>query len=201
MNEIADLTRRLLLLGNQVMAIAREVATSEPAQSEAEPGDTGSDNALDQDSDLWLVMAREIYEERQRRVKYFSADLFGEPGWDILLDLYVAEKQNLDVSVTSACIGANVPSTTALRWLQLLEERGLLERKNDNRDQRRTFIRLSPGGYSRMTAYFAENRAFMLRDDVLRRRTRIGEKSATDSGDNLVVFPFISDEIFTRSQK
>ncbi len=185
-NEIADLTRRLLLLGNQVMAIAREVATTGATQAHAEPGDAAADKALDQDSDLWLIMAREIYEERQRRVKYFAADLFGEPGWDILLDLYVAEKQNLDVSVTSACIGANVPATTALRWLQLLEDRGLLERKNDDRDQRRIFIRLSRRGYSGMTAYFAENRAFMLRDDVLRRKPRGAQSGTADMSSQLI---------------
>ena len=37
--------------------------------------------------------AREIYAARRRRHKYLPADLFGEPTWDILLDLYVAARE------------------------------------------------------------------------------------------------------------
>ena len=51
---------------------------------------------------------------------------------------------------TSACIGANVPPTTALRWLRILEARGLVEREEDNRDGRRTFVRLSARGLAAM---------------------------------------------------
>ena len=47
---------------------------------------------------------------------------------------------------TSACLGAHVPPTTALRWLRLLEGYGMIEREEDERDGRRTFVRLSTKG-------------------------------------------------------
>jgi len=93
-----------------------------------------------------LVMAREIYAERRRRHKYLPADLFGEPTWDILLDLYIAHREDRRVPTTSSCIGAHVPPTTALRWLRILETRGLVEREDDGRDGRRTFVRLTHRG-------------------------------------------------------
>ena len=89
---------------------------------------------------------------RSRR-EFFDGDLFGEPAWDILLDLYICEKKGERVSITAACLGAGVPETTALRWLKQLEKGGLLLREADRRDARRSFIRLSELGYAKMTAY------------------------------------------------
>ena len=97
-----------------------------------------------------LAFARETYAIRRRRDRHLPGDLFGEPTWDILLDLYVATRENRPVPTTSACIGANVPPTTALRWLRILEARGLVEREEDNRDGRRTFVRLSARGLAAM---------------------------------------------------
>ncbi|MCX7283772.1 MAG: winged helix DNA-binding protein [Novosphingobium sp.] len=96
------------------------------------------------------VMAREIYAVRRRRHKALPADLFGEPTWDILLDLYIAAREERRVPTTSACIGAHVPPTTALRWLRILETRGLVEREDDGRDGRRTFVRLTRHGLDAM---------------------------------------------------
>lgn len=102
-----------------------------------------------------LTVAREIYAERRRRHKFLPADLFGEPTWDILLDLYIAAREERRVPTTSACIGAHVPPTTALRWLRILEARGLIEREDDGRDGRRTFVRLTWRGLAAMDASLA----------------------------------------------
>lgn len=101
------------------------------------------------------VAAREIYAARRRRHKFLPADLFGEPTWDILLDLYVAARENRRVPTTSACIGAHVPPTTALRWLRILEARGMVEREDDGKDGRRTFVRLTLVGLAAMDATLA----------------------------------------------
>ncbi|NKJ43856.1 MULTISPECIES: MarR family transcriptional regulator [unclassified Novosphingobium] len=98
-----------------------------------------------------LAMAREIYAGRRRRERFLAADLFGEPTWDILLDLYIAAGEGRRVPTTSACIGANVPPTTALRWLRILEARALVEREDDGRDGRRTFVCLTARGMAAMT--------------------------------------------------
>lgn len=97
-----------------------------------------------------LAFARETYAIRRRRDRHLPGDLFGEPTWDILLDLYVATREGRPVPTTSACIGADVPPTTALRWLRILEARGLVEREEDGRDGRRTFVRLSAQGLAAM---------------------------------------------------
>ena len=96
------------------------------------------------------AIARELYTMRRRRGRHLPDDLFGEPTWDILLDLYLAIGEGRRVPTTSACIGAHVPPTTALRWLRILETRGMVEREDDGRDGRRTFVRLTASGLKAM---------------------------------------------------
>lgn len=124
----------------------------------AAPAVRGSKPMLRSQSVL-LAFAREAYHVRRRRTRYLPGDLFGEPTWDILLDLYVATRENRPVPTTSACIGAHVPPTTALRWLRILETRGLVEREEDGRDGRRTFVRLSAQGLAAMEGWIQDTMA------------------------------------------
>ena len=80
---------------------------------------------------------------RRRRDGLFPPDLFGEPAWDMLLDLYVAASERRPISVSSACLAAAVPPTTALRYIATLERSGLIEREADPADRRRFHVRVS----------------------------------------------------------
>jgi hypothetical protein len=103
-------------------------------------------------------LAQKAYRDRRRRAEVFGDEtLFGEPAWDILLDLFVAGERGKRVAVTSACIGSGVPSTTALRWLNVLELRGLIEREDDNSDARRSFVRLTAKARRLMAEFFLQN--------------------------------------------
>jgi DNA-binding MarR family transcriptional regulator len=100
-------------------------------------------------------LAGAIYRERRMRDSIFrEPDLFGEPAWDILLDLMDAENRRLRISITSACIASGVPPTTALRWIAALEDRGLVVRQQDETDRRRVFLALSDKGRTLMEAFF-----------------------------------------------
>lgn len=90
-------------------------------------------------------VAASVYRARRERNMCFGddADLFGEPAWDMLLDLYTAQMAGREVTITRACKAADVPNTTALRHLGNLEARGLIIRKADHEDRRRSTIQLS----------------------------------------------------------
>ena len=60
-----------------------------------------------------LATARRMIRERFRRQNFFDAGLFADPAWDMLLDLLQAELSHLRVPVSSLCIAAAVPATTA----------------------------------------------------------------------------------------
>jgi hypothetical protein len=104
-------------------------------------------------------MVRQVIANRQARGRFFDAELFGDPAWDMLLDLTAARGEGVQVSVTSLCIASGVPATTALRWLTQMVESGLFVRVPDPADRRRAFIVLSDRSLTAMAGYFASLRA------------------------------------------
>jgi hypothetical protein len=101
---------------------------------------------------LWL---KETYWRRSLRSKYFNQDYFtGEAAWNILLDLASSHIEGKLISVTSACLASGVPPTTALRWISLLIDDGMVEKENDYSDKRRTFMRISERGMSLIYSYY-----------------------------------------------
>lgn len=98
---------------------------------------------------------RSAIRSRRLRGQFFQGELFADPAWDMLLDLYASELERRQVSVSSLCIAAAVPPTTALRWIGTLHDAGLFERKADPTDRRRAYIVLSDKGLDGMRAYLA----------------------------------------------
>ncbi|MDE2301767.1 MAG: winged helix DNA-binding protein [Sphingomonadales bacterium] len=101
-------------------------------------------------------LMRRIIRQRQMRARFFDAELFADPAWDMLLDLTAARAEKSRVSVTSLCIASGVPPTTALRWIGQMTEAGLLQRHEDETDRRRAFITLTEKAAMGMADYFAE---------------------------------------------
>ncbi len=87
---------------------------------------------------------------RRLRETFFPAGLFADPAWDILLDLGAARREGRQVSVSSLCIAAAVPTTTALRWIKTMVDSGMLIRRPDTVDGRRAFIELAPATSDRL---------------------------------------------------
>lgn len=96
---------------------------------------------------------RAIIRARRLREQFFRADLFADPAWDMLLDLMAARIEKKRVAVSSLCIAAAVPATTALRWIKALTDRGLFLRSADPQDGRRVYIELSEETAKSVCAY------------------------------------------------
>lgn len=101
-----------------------------------------------------VALARALYAMRSGRFDLMPGELFGEPGWDMLLDLYVSEAEGRRLSVTSLCIGAFTSVATGLRYLGILEQAGLARRLPDHSDGRRFFVELTDAGRDAMTKVF-----------------------------------------------
>ena len=102
---------------------------------------------------IGAAFLRSIIRARQLRDQYFRGSLFADPAWDMLLDLMAARLEENRVAVSSLCIAAAVPATTALRWIKALTDRGLFVRSADPQDGRRVYIELSDDTARALTAY------------------------------------------------
>ncbi len=91
---------------------------------------------------------------RRKREALFGANLFGEPAWDMLLQLYATTLAGGRESVTSLCLASAAPMTTALRTLEHLEDRGWIQRQRDESDRRRSFLSLSGKAVAALESLF-----------------------------------------------
>jgi DNA-binding MarR family transcriptional regulator len=79
-------------------------------------------------------MVAYVRKARDLRRRFLDPELFGEPAWDILLDLYSA---NL-----------------AQKRVAAMEAKGLVRRRPDPSDRRRIFVELCPEITAAMDALF-----------------------------------------------
>lgn len=101
-----------------------------------------------------LQTAQRAYQERRARTEFLgNTEIFGEPAWDMLLDLFIRQTNDEKVSFKSACINEAAPQPTAVRWLKVLERSGLIRSELDADDDSRHLIHLTPTGYEGMLRY------------------------------------------------
>jgi DNA-binding MarR family transcriptional regulator len=119
---------------------------------------TGHFNIADPRSLELHDLSGRLYASRRERRHFFDQDLFADPAWDILLILHHAMSTDQQFSVSSICACAEVPYTTALRWITGMERLGLLEREKHPDDGRSILIRLTAPAQEQMNGYLAKVR-------------------------------------------
>lgn len=107
--------------------------------------------------------ARSIVEGRARIRRYLSSELFSDPAFDMILDLYASEEEGLKPTVGSVAKAARVPATTGLRYVAALEKEGFLERRTDPLDKRRVLLKLLPAAKEAMRLYLEDISSIPLR--------------------------------------
>lgn len=137
--------------------LSRSIGMSQPARNAAgeEVPYAGSAQSLGERTDRFddsdrLNIAIAWIRARKRRDSVLGEDLFFDPAWSILLELYLHHRQRTAVSITALCIAAGVPSSTGLRWVTLLERRNLVARDPDPFDRRKIYARLTDEGIQKV---------------------------------------------------
>jgi len=98
-----------------------------------------------------LMAATRLVRLRRQRELLFGSRFFADPVWDILLDLYIAALRGKQVTISSLCVAATVPATTALRWIGTMEREGLCRRRPDPDDKRRAYVEITDDAAQVMT--------------------------------------------------
>lgn len=144
---------RLLQLSDEVSRIAGTLAQ---LSTRAEPAaDLPVFAEVSADQVMKIIRARRL------RDRFFDSEIFGEPAWDMILNLFHAELMQRRVTVSSLTAASDVPATTALRWIKLLVTNGLFVRREDPFDGRRVFVELSPEASTAIRRYFGEAGQFL----------------------------------------
>lgn len=144
--------RHLLPWRNETLSLALQlrVVDKPPDSHEA-----GNRPANDSEATQLGAIARKVSAERHRRSAIVgTGDLFGEPAWDILLNLFIAGCEGRRLSVAAVCSGAGTPESTALRWLTILENRGMIIREGE---PERAFVKLSGAVNVSLADYFRKS--------------------------------------------
>jgi DNA-binding MarR family transcriptional regulator len=96
---------------------------------------------------------------RRWRMDKFDAAMFGEPAWDGLLALYLAEQARLTLTASSLAEQVGVRLHIMMRWINYLDEQGLVARGADQAHGRPGFVRLSDKGRSGLEDYLSRTLA------------------------------------------
>jgi hypothetical protein len=103
-----------------------------------------------------VARARDQLAVRKARRRFFPADLFHEPAWEMLVALFIIYKTDHSMNVKALVSCSDAPATTSQRWIDHLHKSGLIDRVTDTVDRRRIDISLSDRGYDAMVRYLKE---------------------------------------------
>lgn len=117
-------------------------------------GRSGAEGTLEDRRELASRVRLEI-SSRRERANHFPGNIFADPAWDMLLNLFHSDLLQHRTSTTDLSIASQVPQSTALRWIATLVKVGLVTRRPDPLDGRRVYIELTSSGRNALHSYFA----------------------------------------------
>jgi len=144
---IRDFSAKLGSIAGEFGARADQIISSGRAVGEIAPADGPPD---------LVARARNIMASRKARRKFFPADLFHEPAWEMLMALFIVYENEHTMNVKTLVSCSDAPATTSQRWIDHLHKSGLIDRVTDTIDRRRIDISLSDRGYDAMTKYLKD---------------------------------------------
>lgn len=103
---------------------------SEFSKRDRRPDETGPPDSQPLSAECEKVqLAQRILGARRVRAEHLNAPIFSEPAWDMLLELYIRETSGASSTTAQLYSVQGAPSSTASRWLDVLESAGLIARR------------------------------------------------------------------------
>lgn len=99
-------------------------------------------------------IARTSLSVRRRRSDYLHRAMLGEPAYDMLLGLYVAEAEGEALTAARLADRAGVAPSSALRWIDYLAAKELIVREPHPSRKRASVLKLSCKGRAALEGIF-----------------------------------------------
>jgi hypothetical protein len=106
------------------------------------------------DTQHLLKLCRALILQRQLVTDLVGSSLCANPVWDMLLDLYVADREGLSLYIWPLSVAGKVPISSAHRKIDAMVQHGLVVRTVDESDRRRVGIQLSEEFRERLENFF-----------------------------------------------
>jgi FixJ family two-component response regulator/DNA-binding MarR family transcriptional regulator len=151
---IKPIDRDKILRSVEAARLLHDQARQTTAPVEEGPESRPSVAGASDDADIRRKALATLRKVRKVRSKYLPEELFSDPCWEMLLDLYDSRLSGEDVTVTGLGVTSGVPMSTALRRLQELQRHRLIERIEDRSDKRRQLVTLTPDGLRAIDNFF-----------------------------------------------
>ena len=101
-----------------------------------------------------LEAARAAWTQERQRERIFGLSLLANPGWDILLQLFIAREEGRDVSVETLSQNSGAPELSLVRCIAHLIETGLVIRQSNRSGSGAPALLLSNEGLRLMCNHF-----------------------------------------------
>jgi DNA-binding MarR family transcriptional regulator len=102
--------------------------------------------------------ARYMLRLRKAAKSCFGPPVLSEPAWSLMLALYTADAARKQLHIGSVAKRADVPRSTALRWLTKLQQSGFVMLEPEPSDKRAIRVRMTEDGAEAMQRSFTAAR-------------------------------------------
>jgi len=113
--------------------------------------------------ELVLALATAARAITRLRVRIFPDVGFANPSWAIMLEIFIREANGYRVSLDQLTAEDDLPPLTAYRAINLLIDKGLVERSGSPSDQQAVRLSLSLAGRRKMTELLIESAEYARR--------------------------------------
>jgi DNA-binding MarR family transcriptional regulator len=113
--------------------------------------------------ELVLALATAARAITRLRVRIFPDVGFANPAWAIMLEIFIREANGLRVSLDQLTAEEDLPPLVVYRSLNLLIDKGLIERSEPKSDQQAVRLSLSLAGKRKMMELLLESAAYTRR--------------------------------------
>ena len=104
-------------------------------------------------SDIRRILQLEaLLSARDEQSEIWPSGTFRDYAWFMVLDLYLSSLRGRRISVSSLCLASGGTQTTSLRRIYDLVRLGVIQREQDTRDRRRSYLVLSNDAVAHLQA-------------------------------------------------